>query len=210
MNDLRPEARNMGKVDMPPFGGRFEAEWGDLFTPPERGDMDEARKRELTEIFEMFPDEEQVRALELLRALAREMNPPEKPDLSEIKRYPGFRKAGSSIDWLREHYGQWLKAFGAPENLIYRQDIAAHDQPLMTRLSLDAAALGKAPRDYVPTIEDKTIDKAPDLGIDPETGQAVTPDVAAIVNTALTLRAKSNRRRTNQEHLEAPLQPSHQ
>lgn len=38
------------------------------------------------------------------------------------------------LEFIREHYGQWLSAFGAEEDRVFQDQIRAHDRKLMQGL----------------------------------------------------------------------------
>jgi hypothetical protein len=59
----------------------------------------------------------------------------ETPDVSEIPQWQGRRQDGSSLDFLKAHYGQWLSAFGTEkkpqEDIIFQDQIRSHDPKLL-------------------------------------------------------------------------------
>jgi hypothetical protein len=55
----------------------------------------------------------------------------EAPDLSEIPQWSGAREDVPALDFLKEHYGQWLSAFGAEQDAIYQDQIRKHDPKLL-------------------------------------------------------------------------------
>jgi hypothetical protein len=53
------------------------------------------------------------------------------PDLSEIPLWQGREKDGMPLEFIKEHYGQWLSAFGAEEDRVFQDQIRAHDPKLI-------------------------------------------------------------------------------
>jgi hypothetical protein len=83
------------------------------------------------------------------------------PDLSEIPLYQGHRgrrKQGSPpevrpLDFLKTHYGQYLAAFGAEENIVFQDQIRAHDPKLIqgVKNQLRGEGKGRKVSDFVKT-----------------------------------------------------------
>lgn len=83
------------------------------------------------------------------------------PDLSEIPLYRGRRgrrKQGSPpevrpLDFLETHYGQYLSAFGAEENIVFQDNIRAHDPKLIqgVKNQLRREGKGRKVSDFVKT-----------------------------------------------------------
>lgn len=83
------------------------------------------------------------------------------PDLSEIPLYRGRRgrrRQGSPpevrpLDFLKTHYGQWLSAFGAEENIVFQDQIRAHDSKLIqgVKNQLRTEGKGRKVSDFVKT-----------------------------------------------------------
>ena len=124
---------------------------------------------------------------------------PEKPDISHIPLYGGVIKDGPGIKWLERYYGNYLTTFGAPVNLLYRQDIQDHDKKLVKRIDREAPALGKGPRAFLPAKPDETNDKAKRHGIDKQ-GHAVEEQTEEAIRTARTLQIRKHR----EKRTEAP------
>ncbi|MCB1593052.1 MAG: hypothetical protein KDI90_11445 [Alphaproteobacteria bacterium] len=59
-----------------------------------------------------------------------ECHPLPKPD-EDYPRYPGH---GDAIAWLKEHWGKYLKYFGAAENRLYQDQLKERDAPLLATL----------------------------------------------------------------------------
>jgi hypothetical protein len=78
------------------------------------------------------------------------------PDLSEIPLYRGRRgrpREVMPLDFLKTHYGQWLSAFGAEENIVFQDQIRHHDQGLIKGIEnqLRAEGEGRKVSDFVKT-----------------------------------------------------------
>lgn len=129
----------------------------------------------------------------------------EKPDISHIPLWGGKIKDGSALEWLETHYGQYLTTCGAPQNLLYRQDINAHDPSLLVgittelRTTKDPSYKGKKQRDFVPIKTNEVDDRAKRQGFD-EKGRPVTGPAKEVARTSGTLQSRKHR----QKHAEAP------
>jgi hypothetical protein len=75
------------------------------------------------------------------------------PDLSKIPLWRGRRRDGMPLDFLKTHYGQWLSAFGAEENIVFQDQIRHHDQGLIEGIEnqLRAEGEGRKVSDFVKT-----------------------------------------------------------
>ena len=102
-----------------------------------------------------------------------------KPDISGIPPWGGKKKDGPAIEWLDHHYGDYLATFRAEENLIYRQDILAHDPKLVDGVQRESYKSSKKSRDYIPTRTDKVDTRGAELGIDN------SPELRSTVNTLI-------------------------
>jgi hypothetical protein len=73
------------------------------------------------------------------------------PDLSDIPLWRGCKQDGMPLDFIQAHYGQWLSAFGAPEDTIFQDQIRARDPKLLQGVSnqLYEEGHGRKLRDFV-------------------------------------------------------------
>jgi hypothetical protein len=54
------------------------------------------------------------------------------PDLSEIPQWRGRKQDGMALDFIQEHYGHWLSAFGAEQDAVFMDQIRKYDRRLIT------------------------------------------------------------------------------
>ncbi|MEE9398542.1 MAG: hypothetical protein V3V31_16205 [Methylococcales bacterium] len=121
-----------------------------------------------------FEDKAQIEETPAEQPPPQELEEPEKPDISAVPLWRGKVKDGPAIDWLKTHYGQWLKCCGADKNYIYRQDILDHDPKLARGISREANILGKNGRKFIPTDSDELDNR--------EEQQGITEEVIRTVN----------------------------
>jgi tetratricopeptide (TPR) repeat protein len=172
-----PDGDQASETEPPKLEGRMPM--------PEHMDVDSQR---LVELFEQLPPARKKRILAQVetevtfRQNAHAVLPPAPTpeEIAEIPKWRGRKIDGMPTDFLKTHYGRWLKRFDAPEDRVYQDQIRHHNFGLIRGLQnqLREAGEGERVSDYLPTRStriDDTVKNDPEVvKNDPRIGAALS------------------------------------